>query len=118
MYVCMYCHVIGVIVYVACDNKSTVHGGLVVRTHGERFLDIAQHPSNLLDTYVPVSSVKYTSAPLLAFWSDARNAHHNGGNAAGLLYSHPPYTCIYLSIYVCMYRILFVIIFIFFVIDP
>ena len=108
--ICMYCHVIGVIVYVACDSESTVHGGLVVRTHGERFLDIAQHPSNLLDTYVPVSSVKYTSAPLLAFWSDARNAHHDGRNTAGLLYSHH----MHVSMYVCIYRILFVIIFIIF----
>eukprot|EP01035_Chromulina_nebulosa_P023212 gene23212-30087_t len=55
----------------------------------DRFLDIAQHPSNLLDSYVPVSSVKYTSAPLLTFWSYAdlfhnasRNAHQDSGNAA------------------------------------
>ena len=85
MYVCMY-----VCMYVACDDESSVHGGLVVRTHGDRFLDIAQHPSNLLDSYVPVSSVKYTSAPLLTFWSYAdlfhnasRNAHQDSGNAAG-----------------------------------
>ena len=89
----------------ACDNESTVYGGLVVRTHGDRFLDIAQHPSNLLDTYVPVSSVKYTSAPLLAFWYDARNAQHDVGNTTGQVYSlHMQYVCMY----VCMYLMKFV----------
>ena len=83
MYVCMYLY----IMCVACDNESSVHGGLVVRTHGDRFLDIAQHPSNLLDAYVPVSSVKYTAAPLLAFWSytDLR-AHQDGGNTYFVLF--------------------------------
>eukprot|EP01036_Dinobryon_divergens_P028201 gene28201-37105_t len=47
----------------------------------DRFLDIAQHPSNLLDSYVPVSSVKYTSAPLLTFWSYADLFHNASRNA-------------------------------------
>lgn len=54
-----------------CDNGSSIHSGIVVKSYGDQFIDVAQQPSHLVEHLVPVSSVKYTAAPLFAFRSAA-----------------------------------------------